>query len=195
MSLPAPVSASPHSPTPYLLETGAQLGARREALGELHLDAARAGQEARVASHRAHAVHTVVDSALNVVQNVLRRAAHENRAHARVLHRLAQHRHAVRADLLDVDGGAEAHVLRAEDVRLRNQLGADALGDAAQLKLGHELGAHDLVLLEVVHGQRADGGRDDDGANAAVGNLLDVLRGRKEAGESTWRRQKWGSSE
>ena len=68
-----------------LVESRLRLGVLLQVVGQVEFGGTRPGQEPRVLGHRLDHVDPVVDRALDVVHDVHRRAAHDDRRHVRLV--------------------------------------------------------------------------------------------------------------
>ena len=144
-----------------------------DALEELHLRGAGAGDEARVAGDGLDDVDAVVDGALDVVEVVLRRAAQDQRCGAGRVVLLPEDGDAVAADLERLDDVDGAHLVGHGGPEAGERCGAHDAAQAAELEFREDLDDEDGVAVEVVQRELADGGAGDEDAQAGVVQLLD----------------------
>ena len=156
-----------------LRQAGRALAEGGEALHELHLRGAGAGDELRVAGDGFDDVDAVVDGALDVVEVVLRRAAENERRRAGRVVLLPEDGDAVAADLERLDDVDGAHLVGHRGAEAGERGSADNATQAAELEFGKDFDDEDGVPVEVVESEFADGGAGDDDAEARVVELFD----------------------
>ena len=80
------------------------------------------------------------------------------------------------ADFLCLEDVGVASLLGSRAAETRKRDRTDDSAEATEVELGEDLEDGDVVAVEVVQGEVADGGAGDDDADAGVGDLFDDLR-------------------
>mmetsp|Transcript_29453 Transcript_29453/g.74123 ORF Transcript_29453/g.74123 Transcript_29453/m.74123 type:complete len:344 (+) Transcript_29453:40-1071(+) len=145
--------------------------------GKLQLARASAGKEAVVPDHALKHVDGIINTTLEVVQNVFRAATQKEGGDATAAATAdgAEHAHLGAGQLIHRHLVTDAQLLGSGCTRAHKRNGAARAAHAAQLELGGHLHHHDLVPLEEVQGQLADCGAAHEHVHAHRRKVFDNL--------------------
>lgn len=159
-----------------LVETRAGVGEGLETLGDLNLTTTSSSDEAGILDHGLDHVHTIIDGALKIREDVVGRGTkHDSGNSGLVLGVLLEDSDSGETELFALNSGAETKVLLADSLQLDVRLGLDGTAQTAEVELGSELEKENVELVDEVSGHVADGAGCDNHVHTNGGDLGNLV--------------------
>jgi hypothetical protein len=122
-------------------------------VGKVKLSGTSTSNQTVVSDEGLDGVDTVIDGALNVVEEGDGGASKDDGGHFVLLKVSAEDSAPGGGDFFEGDLVSESHLVGSRAFKFDNGGGADSSADSLELPLGHNLNSHHVVLLEEVNGK------------------------------------------